>query len=94
MDKMRKLNKDDLARIRTFLIDEVFRKEEVMFSDFVYSDYSPDITDMLASLYNMLHYEVTGEEYYYFFHHANKIGAWTDDNFFDKMIGRRENPEE
>lgn len=87
-EKLRKLTVDDLNKIRSILIDQIFRNEDVMLSDFRWSEDIPCFDSMIASLYNMLHFEVTGEEYYYFFHHANKIGAWTNDEYFDQFIGR------
>ena len=39
---------------------------------------------VIASLYNLLHKEVTGEDYEYFFHWANKVGGYVDDNYFDE----------
>lgn len=75
-------DKAQLAQIRAHLIDNVFRNEAVMFSDFVWCDTMPDVTSMLAALYNMLHLAVTGEEYDYFFHWCNKIGADCDDDYF------------
>lgn len=75
-------DESQLAQIRGFLIDNVFRNESVMFSDFVWCDDKPDVTSMLASIYNMLYLAVTGKEYDYFFHWANKIGADCDDDYF------------
>ena len=79
-------NDAELAKIRSILIDEIFRNEDVMYSDFVQSEKTPDIISMLASLYNMLYLALTNTRYDYFFHHANKIGMWCNDEFFNEVI--------
>lgn len=39
--------------------------------------------DLICSLYNLLHKTVTGEEYNYFFHWANKAGYEVDENLWE-----------
>ena len=51
-------------------------------------DEEPDLIEVIVGLYEYLHKEVTGEDYNYFYHHANKIGAWVEtytlNNFIEK----------
>lgn len=86
-------DKAQLAQIRGHLIDNVFRNEAVMFSEFVWSDNMPDVTSMIASLYNMLYLSVTGEEYDYFHHWCNKIGADCEDDYFSFVFDGEEAPQ-
>ena len=37
-------------------------------------------------LHNMLYLALTNTRYDYFFHHANKIGMWCNDEFFNEVI--------
>ena len=68
-----------LDQIREYLIDNVFRNPDVMFSK---ERYEKDLPDIIASLYEVLHRTVTGKPYEYMFHWANKIGAWVEDDLF------------
>lgn len=91
---MEKLTTDQLNQIRTWLVERIFRDPDIMLSDSrfieVYSDPGEheemDMAEVIASLYEVLHSEVTGEEYNYFFHHANKCGSLVEDDLFTKMI--------
>lgn len=71
----------DLQVIREYLINNVFKNGNIMFSD-DRGDNDVDLPDIIASLYELLHQEVTGEPYHYFFHFANKIGSWVEDDVF------------
>ena len=80
--KMRKLNKDELSDLRRWLIDNIFQNPDIMFSDEMTNNINIDkdvnIIEVVAWLYELLHREVTNEEYEYMFHWANKIGAWVE----------------
>lgn len=86
---------DNLNKIRSWLVENIFRDPDIMLSDSrfieVYGDPGEkteiDMAEVIASLYEVLHQEVTGEPYKYFFHHANKCGSWVEDNMFTDMIG-------
>lgn len=83
------MDKIELASIRNVLVDRVFRNPVLMFDDKVRGETSYDDLDLLAviaSLYEMLHQEVTGESYRYFFHWANKCGGYVEDDLFDKYV--------
>lgn len=89
----------NLNKIKSWLIDNIFRDPDIMLSESrfieVYGDPGEktemDMACVIASLYEVLHQEVTGEPYKYFFHHANKCGAWVEDNMFTDMIGGNHN---
>ena len=68
-----------LKQIREYLIDNVFRNPDVMFSK---DRDEIDLPEIIASLYEVLHRTVTGEHYEYMFHWANKIGSNVDDDLF------------
>ena len=68
-----------LEKIRAYLIDVVFQNEDIMFSD---DRDEIDLPEIIASLYEVLHRVVTGEPYNYFFHYANKIGSWVEEDLF------------
>lgn len=81
-----KLTEYELETIKSFLISEVFRNSDFMFDDNVRGTDSMEKVDLLsiiASLYNLLYREVTGKEYNYFFHWANKVGGWVDDEYLE-----------
>ena len=92
---MEKLTTEKLNKILSWLVERIFRDPDIMLSDSrfieVYGDLGEheeiDMAAVIASLYEVLHREVTGEEYHYFFHHANKCGSRVEDNMFIDMIG-------
>ena len=63
--------------IRAYLIENIFRNPDIMFSD---DRDIIDLPDVIASLYECLHILITGEPYEYMFHWANKIGSYVDDD--------------
>lgn len=65
--------------IREYLIENVFRNPDIMFSD---ERNNIDLPEIIASLYNCLHLVVTGEPYDYMFHWANKVGSYVDEQLF------------
>lgn len=65
--------------IRAYLVENVFRNPDVMFSD---DRDIIDLPEIIASLYEVLHRTVKGERYEYMFHWANKIGSDVDDQLF------------
>ena len=84
-----KLSKKDLEIICDWLITNVFRNEAVMFDETIRHEDGgdvPDLPEVIASLFNMLYKQVTGEEYKYFFHWANKIGSWVEDDLFEVYL--------
>ena len=69
--------------VRELIIDNIVQNPNVMFNDNIRNDnydYAPDLVEVIVNLYELLHIEVTGEEYDYMFHWANKIGCWVDTN--------------
>lgn len=45
-----------------------------------------DLVGVIASLYEVLHFQVTGEPYDYMWHWANKTGSWVNDKLFMEML--------
>lgn len=85
------MTEKDLEIIRKWLINNVFRDRTIMFNDNIRDTINNgnihiDLIDIIASLYNILHTEITGEKYDYMFHWANKIGSYVDDNFLHNVI--------
>lgn len=75
------LDERKLKQIRNYLIDNVFRNPDVMFSK---DRDEIDLPEIIASLYEVLHKTVTGEPYEYMYHWANKIGSYVKDDLFTK----------
>ena len=77
------LSKKELDKILDFLVTFVFKNPYIVFDEDVRSCgyLELDLLSIIATLYNKLHLEVTGEEYEYFFHHVNKLGGYVNDNF-------------
>lgn len=92
------MSEQELDNLREWLIWHVFRNEDYMFLPYYASggrsyrededrkDRISNLLAMVASLYNLLHKEVKGEKYEYFFHWANKVGSWVEDNVFDDIL--------
>lgn len=83
------LDEKELEKIRAHLVP-MFRDPTYMFDDHIRGTeepyYTADLMQVIADLYNMLHYEVTGESYDYFFHWANKCGSYIDDSDFHSEL--------
>lgn len=80
------MSKEQLTKIREYIIDNVIMNENFMYSDEVRgeNENDPDLLEVIASLYEVLHREVTGEPYEYMFHYANKIHGWVESELFTK----------
>lgn len=77
------IDKGKLDEITIYLKEHIFRNGDVMYGIDIEKDDICDLTDIIASLHNLLYEAVTGEKYDYMWHWANKCGAWCDDHFFD-----------
>jgi len=73
----------ELSKVREYIIDNVMTNPDVMFSD---DRDGVDLPEIIASLYELLHRQVTGEPYQYFFHLANKIGSDVEDDLFTRTV--------
>lgn len=87
------MSKEELNRICSWLINNIFIDSFVMFNDDVRECLTEDgtridLAEVIASLFNLLHEEITGEPYDYMFHWANKCGAIVKENMFDVIIHR------
>lgn len=78
------MTKEHLDNIRNYIINNIMRNPDFLFSDEVrgVDDDDTDLLVVIASLYEELHHEVTGEDYNYMWHFANKYGAYVDDKLF------------
>lgn len=74
------MTEKELEKIREFIIDNVMTNEDIMFSDDRVD--GVDLPEIIASLYELLHQQVTGKPYQYFHHFANKIGSDVENNLF------------
>ena len=94
------ISKKQLDEITDFLKWNIFRNGDIMYDDDfpgvklekAYTDKyhgeitEVDLTDIIASLHNLLYEAVYGQRYDYMFHHCNKIGADCLDNVFDGIL--------
>lgn len=83
---MDKMEEGQLKMIRDFIVNYIMRDSFVMYSDDA-RDAGPhhiDLIYVIASLYEELHKQVTGEPYEYMFHWANKVGSWVEDDLFSE----------
>lgn len=85
------MKEEQLQKVREYIKDNIVMNPDIMFDNTIRGD-EPGINDqidlieVIVSLYELLHMEVTGEEYDYYFHWANKIGSWVDDGLFTDLI--------
>lgn len=81
------MTKEQLNEITSWLIDNVFRNSDVMFSDEIeIGDEAIALPDVIATLHNLLYEQITGERYNYMFHWANKVGSDCNDDIFDNLL--------
>lgn len=82
------MNTEELGKIRTILVDKIYRNPEIMFNDTIRGENNEniDLVDVITDLYEYLHKEVTGEDYDYMFHWANKIGGDTETGYFKEVM--------
>ena len=89
------MSSTELEKIIKWLKDNIFQNHNVMYNDIVRNIHSDsptkldkpiDLVEVIASLANLLYNEMYGEPYDYFFHWANKIGAYVDEHFFDHIM--------
>lgn len=77
------MTEQKLDKIRNYIITNVMRNPDIMYNQI--RDREDDPVDIIASLYEELHKEVTGKPYEYMFHWANKIGSDCSDDLFKNM---------
>lgn len=79
------MTEKQLTTVRSWIINNIMRNKSIMFSDERYEN-DVDPIEVIASLYELLHREVTGEKYEYMFHWANLTGSWVEETLFTNMI--------
>lgn len=85
------MDEQKLNEIKNYLVENIFRNPDVMFSDDIQKY---DIPEIICGLFEYLHIEVTNEPYDYMFHWANKCGSWVETDYFDNIIEGRMNIED
>lgn len=81
------MNKDQLNKITGYLVENVWRNDNVMFDkELIKAHDVENLVDIISSLHNLLCEQVTGERYNYAFHWANKTGSDVADNLFDDLL--------
>lgn len=84
------MTKQELNDVTNWLIENIIENPDIMFSDKVReagktfnSENSKtmaiDLISVIVYLHNCIYKEITGDEYNYMFHWANKIGSWVED---------------
>lgn len=85
------MNESELELIRDYIVENIARNPDVFIKCLdIDVDRHLDVIDIIVGLYDMLHKEVTGENYDYMWHWANKIGFWCEDARFYKRIVKGE----
>ena len=87
------MNEKQLDILTAWLKEHIFMNPEIMFNDLVWDesiDFDASVTDIIASLHNIICELVTGEKYDYMWHWCNKIGSDCNDNAFYKLLKSEE----
>ena len=85
------MTEEDLKLIRDYIVENIARNPDVFIKCLdIDVDEKLDVIDIIVGLYDMLHKEVTGENYDYMWHWANKIGFWCEDDRFYKCVVKGE----
>lgn len=89
------MSEGELKIVREWIIWHIMREPKILFDPAVrditvYGDpgeaVNIDLVDVIASLYELLHYEVTGEGYDYMWHWTNKVGSDVNNDLFIEML--------
>lgn len=83
------MSSEKLAEIREYIVNNIMKNPDYVFSDDVRGerdDMDIDLLEVIASLYEVLHREVTGETYNYMYHFTNKVGGWVEDGLFTEEV--------
>lgn len=81
---MKQIGEKDLKVIKDFIIENVVTNSDLMFNETL--DDQIDIISLVCSMYNILYNTITGDNYNYFFHWANKIGGDCDDYYIEHIL--------
>lgn len=94
------MNNDEfIAKVRVWLVDELFRNPNVMFNDEIRecdlgNGEVVDLMEVISCLYEIIHNLQYNESYDYMFHWANKCGSWVESDFFMKMFLKEDSEDE
>lgn len=79
------ITKENMRALTIDLIDNVIQNKNYVFD--LGAEYNIDLLEIIASLHNILHKEVTGDYYDYMFHWYNKIaGGSLEDGLYKKYM--------
>jgi len=92
-------NDEFIAKVRVWLVDELFRNPIVMFNDEIRecdlgNGEVVDLMEVISCLYEIIHNLQYNESYDYMFHWANKCGSWVESDFFMKMFLKEDSEDE
>lgn len=88
-DRIR-ITKEELDKITNILVDGLYTNDDIIiplyaeFPPVIYKDKHYCVSDIIATLHNLLYECVTGKKYDYMWHWANKCGMWANDNIFEE----------
>ena len=78
------MDAEKLEVVRQYIVNNVMRNPDIMHNEDARN--YVDLPSVIASLYELLHREVTGEPYEYMFHWANKVGSDVADDIFKEVL--------
>lgn len=85
------MTEEELELICNYIVENIARNPDVFIKCLdIDVDDQLDVIDIIVGLYDMLHKAVTGKNYDYMWHWANKIGFWCEDDRFYKRIVKGE----
>jgi len=86
------ITEEELDKITDILVNGLYTNADIMIP--LYTEFPPVIdkdkdkyyyvSDIIATLHNLLYECVTGKKYDYMWHWANKCGMWANDNIFEE----------
>ena len=85
-----RITKEELDKITDILVVGLYTNDDIIiplyaeFPPVIYKDKHYCVSDIIATLHNLLYECVTGKKYDYMWHWANKCGMWANDNIFEE----------
>ena len=84
------ITEEELDEITNILVVGLYTNDDIIiplyaeFPPVIYKDKHYCVSDIIATLHNLLYECVTGKKYDYMWHWANKCGMWANDNVFEE----------
>ena len=85
-----RITEEELDEITDILVVGLYTNDDIIiplyaeFPPVIYKDKHYCVSDIIATLHNLLYECVTGKKYDYMWHWANKCGMWANDNIFEE----------